>query len=74
MVMFTTDSITKVLGYPRDMWIGRSFIDFVHVKDRGTFTDKITSGISMPFGHQLKVWLMLYVVYLSLLLLLCLRM
>ena len=55
MVMYTTDTITNILGYPKDMWIGRSFIDFVHPKDRVTFTSQITSGISLPFGNQLKV-------------------
>ncbi|EDW00102.1 period circadian protein isoform X2 [Drosophila grimshawi] len=45
MVLYTTPSITDVLGYPRDMWLGRSFIDFVHVKDRSTFASQITTGI-----------------------------
>ncbi len=63
MVMFTTDSITKILGYPKDMWVGRSFIDFVHHKDRGTFTGQITSGISLPFGDQLKVGWFRCIVY-----------
>ena len=54
MVMCTTSSITTILGYPKDMWNGRSFIDFVHPKDRLTFTNKITSGVTLPFGDQLK--------------------
>ncbi|XP_030378120.1 period circadian protein [Scaptodrosophila lebanonensis] len=45
IVLYTTPSITDVLGYPRDMWLGRSFIDFVHVKDRATFASQITTGI-----------------------------
>ncbi len=53
--MCTTDSITSILGYPKDLWTGRSFIDFVHPSDRRTFTSQITSGISLPFGNQLKV-------------------
>ena len=53
--MYTTDTITAILGYPKDMWVGRSFIDFVHPKDRTTFTQQIAAGISQPFGDQLKV-------------------
>ena len=55
MVMYTTENIKEILGYPKDMWIGRSFIDFVHPKDRITFTNQITTEISLPFGDQLKV-------------------
>ncbi|XP_075155755.1 period circadian regulator [Haematobia irritans] len=45
IVLYTTPSITDVLGFPRDMWLGRSFIDFVHPKDRATFASQITTGI-----------------------------
>ncbi|KAL9886226.1 period circadian regulator isoform 1-T3 [Glossina fuscipes fuscipes] len=45
IVLYTTPSITDVLGFPRDMWLGRSFIDFVHSKDRATFASQITTGI-----------------------------
>ena len=55
MVMCTTSTITAILGYPRDMWNGRSFIDFVHPKDRLTFTNTITSGVTLPFGDQIRV-------------------
>ncbi len=54
MVMQTTETITAVLGYPKDMWHGRSFIDFVHPKDRCVFTNKITSVVVLPFGDQMK--------------------
>ena len=50
MVLQTTTTITAVLGFPKDMWHGRSFIDFVHSMDRTTFTDKITSTVMLPFG------------------------
>ena len=52
MVLQTTTSITDVLGFPKDMWHGRSFIDFVHPKDRETFTNKITSTVMLPFGDR----------------------
>lgn len=55
IVMYTTDTITSILGYPKDMWVGRSFIDFVHPKDRTTFTNQITNSVTLPFGDQLKV-------------------
>lgn len=45
VVLYTTPSITDVLGFPRGMWLGRSFIDFVHPKDRATFASQITTGI-----------------------------
>ncbi|KAI5641388.1 PAS domain-containing protein [Phthorimaea operculella] len=48
VVMYTTSSLTSCLGFPKDMWIGRSFIDFVHARDRNTFASHITSGLSVP--------------------------
>lgn len=43
-VLYTTSTLTDVLGFPCDMWIGRSFIDFVHQKDRIAFANHITVG------------------------------
>ena len=43
-VLYTTSTLTDVLGFPCDMWIGRSFIDFVHQKDRIAFVNHITVG------------------------------
>lgn len=51
IVLFTTPNITDSLGFPRDMWLGRSFIDFVHPKDRSTFASQITSGVAVPFSE-----------------------
>ena len=51
VVLFTTPSITDNLGFPRDMWLGRSFIDFVHPRDRSTFANQITSGVAVPFSE-----------------------
>lgn len=50
VVLFITPNITKSLGFPRDMWIGRSFIDFVHPKDRSTFASQITYDVA-PFSE-----------------------
>eukprot|EP00092_Neocalanus_flemingeri_P023959 GFUD01025990.1.p1 GENE.GFUD01025990.1~~GFUD01025990.1.p1 ORF type:complete len:1325 (+),score=327.53 GFUD01025990.1:258-4232(+) len=52
MVMHTTSSLTTVLGYPKDMWVGRSFIDFVHPEDRGTFISQVTENISLPLRNM----------------------
>ncbi|CAG9863151.1 unnamed protein product [Phyllotreta striolata] len=48
VVLYTTPSLTSVLGFPKDMWLGRSFIDFVHPKDRETFSSQVTTGIAFP--------------------------
>nr|AAN02439.2 circadian clock protein PERIOD [Blattella germanica] len=48
VVVFTTPNITDIIGFPKDMWLGRSFIDFVHPKDRAAFTSHITSGVITP--------------------------
>lgn len=52
IVLYTTPTITEVLGFPRDMWLGRSFIDFIHPKDRSTFASQITSGVTIPFSDS----------------------
>ncbi|XP_076642718.1 period circadian regulator isoform X1 [Halictus rubicundus] len=54
LVLYTTPSICTALGYPKDAWIGRSFIDYVHPKDKGTFADQITSGIVSPHEDRPK--------------------
>lgn len=51
VVLFTTNTITDSLGFPKDMWLGQSFIDFVHPKDRSTFASQITSGVATPFSE-----------------------
>lgn len=34
IVLYMTPNSNDVLGYSRDIWLGRSFLDFVHPKDR----------------------------------------
>ncbi|XP_024227427.1 period circadian regulator isoform X2 [Bombus vancouverensis nearcticus] len=48
LVLYTTPSICTALGYPKDAWIGRSFIDYVHPKDKATLADQISSSIVSP--------------------------
>ncbi|KAL3282597.1 hypothetical protein HHI36_005772 [Cryptolaemus montrouzieri] len=61
VVLYTTPSLTSVLGFPKDMWLGRSFIDFVHPKDRETFSSQVTMGIAVPLVNSQDVQNSLYV-------------
>ncbi|CAG2058810.1 unnamed protein product [Timema podura] len=45
-VIYTTGPLTDMLGFPEDMWLGRSFIDFVHPKDRTVLTAFITARVA----------------------------
>ncbi|XP_011869759.1 PREDICTED: period circadian protein isoform X3 [Vollenhovia emeryi] len=54
LVLYTTPSICTALGYLKDAWIGRSFIDYVHPKDKTTLADQITSGIASPQEERSK--------------------
>lgn len=49
LIINTSKSIQKNMGYPRDMWQGRSFIDFIHPKDRLTFISYVTSVLTDPY-------------------------
>ncbi|XP_066142111.1 period circadian protein [Euwallacea fornicatus] len=48
VVLYTTPSLTSILGFPEDMWLGHSFIDFVHPKDRDTFSSQISTSVNLP--------------------------
>ncbi|XP_063394437.1 period circadian protein [Cydia fagiglandana] len=48
VVLYMSSTLTVTLGFPMDMWIGRSFIDFVHPLDHNTFASKITDGLTVP--------------------------
>lgn len=48
IVKHTSAGITDVLGFPLDMWVGRSITDFVQPKDRAAFASHITSGVASP--------------------------
>lgn len=52
VVLYTTPNLTNVLGFPQDMWLGRSFIDFVHPKDRVTFASHITADVAIPLAEN----------------------
>ncbi|KAF0301963.1 Period circadian protein [Amphibalanus amphitrite] len=40
-VVRTSGSMAELLGYPPDMWVGRSFIDYIYPRDRASFTNTI---------------------------------
>ncbi|XP_022163847.1 period circadian protein isoform X2 [Myzus persicae] len=48
LIIDISNSINKSMGYPKDMWKNRSFIDFIHPKDRMTFVNYITSILTDP--------------------------
>ena len=60
-VVRTSSSMVELLGYPADMWVGRSFIDYVYPKDRASFTNTINGmgvdvdGIISDKGERLVV-------------------
>ncbi|KAI4503566.1 hypothetical protein M0802_000969 [Mischocyttarus mexicanus] len=45
LVLYITPSICTALGYSKDAWIGRSFINYVHSKDKTTLADQIKNGL-----------------------------
>lgn len=49
LIVTTSNSIHKSMGYPKDMWQGRSFIDFIHSKDRISFISYVTSVLTDPY-------------------------
>lgn len=51
-VLQVSPAITDVLGFPKDMLIGRSFIDFVYPKDSINLSSKIIHGLNMPFRNE----------------------
>jgi hypothetical protein len=53
VVAYITSSIGSILGFPEDMLMGRSFIDFIHPKDRMAFASHITCGMNFPIGDQM---------------------
>nr|AWC08578.1 period isoform 1 [Homarus americanus] len=51
-VLQVSPAITDVLGFPKDMLIGQSFIDFVYPKDSINLSSKIIHGLNMPFRTE----------------------
>ncbi|KAK4299765.1 hypothetical protein Pmani_027984 [Petrolisthes manimaculis] len=51
-VLQVSPAITDVLGFPKDMLLGQSFIDFVYPKDSINLSSKIIHGLNMPFRND----------------------
>ena len=47
LVQHTTDQMGDMLGYPKDMWVGRSFLDFIHAEDKDSFSTHVTNTIHL---------------------------
>ena len=54
MVVHTTPSLSLVLGYPKDMWIGRSLIDFIHIKEKDYFISQLTDNVNINIKSKSK--------------------
>ena len=48
MVYHLTKTVSNILGYPEDMWIERSFLKFVHPKDRAVLNGQPTKTATFP--------------------------
>lgn len=46
-VVRVSTNITEVLGFPEEMIVGHSFIDFVYPQDSVHFSSKIINGMSL---------------------------
>lgn len=45
-IMYATESLHQLLGFPKDMLLGRSLIDFVNPKDKSALTEQIAQGVA----------------------------
>merc|ERR1719222_578579 len=43
------------MGYPADMWIGRSILDFIHIEDRDLFSSFVTENIHLEMVGNAKI-------------------
>lgn len=46
LVVYTTMSLETPLGYSKNDWIGKSFVDFIRPEDKTIFLDRV-NGIAM---------------------------
>lgn len=54
IVLHSTVSSEKSLGYSRDSWIGKSFIDYVDPQDQTYFAEKVVNNITNSFDELEK--------------------
>lgn len=48
LIINISNSIHKSMGYSKEMWKDRAFIDFIHPNDRITFVNYMTSILIDP--------------------------
>lgn len=63
LIINTSNSIHKSMGYPKYMWQGRSFIDYIHPKDRISFTSYVTSVLTDPYTISSRGMFKQYILY-----------
>jgi len=55
LVQHTTNFCSNEMGYPADMWIGRSILDFIHIEDRDLFSSFVTENIHLEMVGNAKI-------------------
>merc|ERR1712130_1050950 len=55
LVQHTTNFCSNEMGYPTDMWIGRSILDFIHIEDRDLFSSFVTENIHLEMVGNAKI-------------------
>ena len=54
LVLNATASLQASLGYPKDSWAGKLFIDFLDPKDRHILTERIASESAISHDFYLS--------------------
>lgn len=47
-----SSSITKILGYPRDMLVGQCILNYLYPRDRLTFATYMSQGIGITAAGE----------------------
>lgn len=47
LVQHTTHFCSTEMGFPENMWVGRSILDFIHIEDRESFSSHVTENIHL---------------------------
>jgi len=54
VVKHTTKSFSQAVGYPKDMWIGRNIVDFIHPEDQQRFSSHVAENLHMEIVDGTK--------------------
>ncbi|XP_057342123.1 period circadian protein isoform X2 [Microplitis mediator] len=52
LILYSSSSLQTALGYPKNSWLGCSFIDFIHPNNRKLFMDKLSDGIFLLLNNR----------------------